>query len=72
MRFANCAALAAVLFTTLTKNLRLCSFAEDDLFLNLEQKLPSCSYKIVLIKKVYSSTFQNNFAMPWSKTSITT
>jgi len=25
MRFANCAALAAVLFTTLTQNLRLCS-----------------------------------------------
>jgi len=26
MHFADCAALAAVLFTTLTQNLRLCSF----------------------------------------------
>jgi len=27
MHFANCAVLAAVLFATLTENLRLCSFA---------------------------------------------
>jgi len=42
MHFANCAALAAVLFTTLTENLKLCSFAEAEivfnLFLNFEQK----------------------------------
>jgi len=54
MHFANCAALAAVLFTALTENLRLCSPAEAEivlnLFLNFEQKLASCSYKIVLIK----------------------
>jgi len=29
----NCAALAAVLFTTLTENLKLCSSAEAGLFL---------------------------------------
>jgi len=29
-----CAALAAVLFTTLTENLRLCSFAEARIVLN--------------------------------------
>jgi len=28
MHFANCAALAAVLFTTFTENLRLCTSAE--------------------------------------------
>jgi len=33
MYFANCAALAAALFTTLIKNLRLCSSAEAGLFL---------------------------------------
>jgi len=33
MHFAYCAALAAVLFTTLTENLRLCSSAEAGLFL---------------------------------------
>jgi len=49
MHFSNCAALAAVLFTTLianicslTENLKLCSSAETgivlNLFLNLEQK----------------------------------
>jgi len=41
MHFANCAALAAVLFTTLIKNLRLSSSAEAgivlNLFLNFEQ-----------------------------------
>jgi len=40
--FANCAALAAVLFTTLTENFRHCSSAEAEivrnLFLNVEQK----------------------------------
>jgi len=50
MQFAN--SLAAVLFTSLTKNLRLRSFAETGLFLNFEQKWASCSYKIVLEKKV--------------------
>jgi len=42
MHFANCAALSAVLFTTLTKNLKLCFIAEAgivfNLFLNFEQK----------------------------------
>jgi len=42
MHFANCAAFVAVLFVTLTKNLRLCSSAEAgivlSLFLNIEQK----------------------------------
>jgi len=33
MLFANCAALAAVLFTTLCENLRLCSSVEMGLFL---------------------------------------
>jgi len=33
MHFANCPALAAVLFTTLTQNLRICSFAEAGLLL---------------------------------------
>jgi len=35
MHFANCAALAAVLFTTLTENLKLCSIVEAGIFLNL-------------------------------------
>jgi len=42
MQFANCAALAAVLFTTLVENLGLCSSAEAgivlNLFLNFEHK----------------------------------
>jgi len=39
MQFANCVALAVVLFTILlTKNLRLCSSVEAGLFLNFEQK----------------------------------
>jgi len=38
MHFANCVALAAVLFITLTENLRFCSSAETGLFLNFEQK----------------------------------
>jgi len=39
MHFANCVALAAVLFTNnLTENLRLCPSAEAGLFLNFEQK----------------------------------
>jgi len=35
MHFANCAALVAVLFTTLTENLRHCSSAEAGIVLNL-------------------------------------
>jgi len=35
---ANCAALSAVLFTSLTENLRLCASAEAGLFLKIEQK----------------------------------
>jgi len=42
MHFANCAALAAVLFTTLIENLKLCSSSEAgivfNLFLNFGQK----------------------------------
>jgi len=42
MHFANCTVLASVLFTILTENLILCSFAEAGivlkLFLNFEQK----------------------------------
>jgi len=56
MHVVNCAALAAALFITLIENLRLCSSVEAGivliLFLNFEPKLASCSYKIVLIKKV--------------------
>jgi len=33
LHFANCVSLAAVLFTILTENLRLCSSAEAGLFL---------------------------------------
>jgi len=33
MHFADCAALAAVLFTVLTENFRFCSSAEAGLFL---------------------------------------
>jgi len=55
MHFANCVALAAVLFTSLIENLRLCSSAEAgivlNLLLNFKQNWASCSYKIVLIKK---------------------
>jgi len=40
--FANCAALAAILFNTLIENLRVCSSAKAgivlNLFLNFEQK----------------------------------
>jgi len=43
MHFADCAALAAILFTTLTQNLGLCSSAEAgivlNLFLKFEQKM---------------------------------
>jgi len=35
MHFANCAALAAVLFLTLTQNLRVCSSAEAEIVLNM-------------------------------------
>jgi len=34
MYFTNCAALAAVLFSTLTQTLRLCSSAEAGIVLN--------------------------------------
>jgi len=52
MHFADCAALAAVLFTTLTENLRLCSYAEAGLFL-ICFKILSKNEPLVLIKKVY-------------------
>jgi len=55
MHFADCAALAAVLFNTLIENLRLCSSAEAGivvkLLLNFDQKCVMSFYKIVLIKK---------------------
>jgi len=42
MHFANCGVLAAILFTILIENLRLCFSAEAgivlNLFLNFEQK----------------------------------
>jgi len=48
--------LLHVLFITLIENLRFCSSAEAEialnLFLNYEQNGASCSYKIVLIKKI--------------------
>jgi len=58
MHFANCATLAAALFTTLIENLRFCSSAEAEIilnfFLNFEEKWASCSYKIVFIKQCKS------------------
>jgi len=49
MHFANCMALAAVLFTTLIENLKLCSSAEAgivlNLFLNFGHKWASCFYQ---------------------------
>jgi len=51
MHLTNCVALAAVLFTILIENLRLCSSVKAEivlnLFLNFEQKSASCSYKKV-------------------------
>jgi len=47
MNFANGAALIAVLFATLTQNLRLCSFAEAGIVL----KVLSKNEPRVLIKK---------------------
>jgi len=54
MYFANCAALAAVLFITLTQILRHCSFPEAGLFL-ICSKILSKKEPLVLIKKVYFS-----------------
>jgi len=53
MHFATCTALAAVLFTTLNQNLRLCSSAEAGIVLKFRPKneQKKSSYKIVLIKK---------------------
>jgi len=52
MHFANCAALTAVLITTLTENLQLCSSAEDrivlNLFLNFEKNEPRVLIKLFL------------------------
>jgi len=53
MHFANCVLLAAVLFTTLIEKLDFVLLLRLGLFLNFEQKGASCSYKIVLMKKVY-------------------
>jgi len=52
MRFVNCAALVAVLFTTLTENSRLYSSAEAGIVLNLFLKL-SKNEPRVLIKVFY-------------------
>jgi len=49
MHFANGAALAAVLFTTLTQNLSLCSLAEAGIVLKFSAK----NEPRVLTKKVY-------------------
>jgi len=58
MYFANCASLAAVLFTITTyfnwkfETLFFCwGWIVRNLFLNFEQKWASCSYKIVLTEK---------------------
>jgi len=52
MHFANFAVLAAALFTTLIKNLKLCSSAEAgivlNLFLNFEQNEPRILIKLFL------------------------
>jgi len=52
MHSANCAALAAVLFTTLIENLRLYSSAEAEivlnLFLNLSKNEPRVLIKLFL------------------------
>jgi len=52
MHFADCVALAAVLFPTLTENLRLSSIAEAgivlNLFLNFEQNKPRVLTKLFL------------------------
>jgi len=52
MHFARCASLAAVLFTTLIENLRICSSAEAgivlNLFLNFEQNDPPVLIKLFL------------------------
>jgi len=46
MHFADGAALAAVLFTTLTQNLRFCSSAEAGIALKFwAKKWASCSYE---------------------------
>jgi len=54
MHFANCRALAAVLFTTLIENLSLCSSAEFEialnLFLNLSKNKPSVFIKFFFEK----------------------
>jgi len=61
MHFANGAAFAAVLFTILTQNLRFCSSAEAGI-------VPSCFYKIVLIKKncktaIFNSSLNNSIVL---------
>jgi len=52
MHFANCPALAVVLFTTSTQNLRLYSFAEAwivlNLFLYFEKNEPRVLIKLFL------------------------
>jgi len=50
MHFANCAALAAVLFTTLTQNLRFCSSAEG-FVQNVTQRLLSRSRRTKMKQK---------------------
>jgi len=63
MRFTNCAALAAVVFTILTQNLRLCSSAEAGLFLIcssiLSQNEPRVFIKLFL-QKVHSFPLPRN------------
>jgi len=55
MHFANCAAHAAVMFTTLIENLKLCSSVEVgivlDLILNVEKNKPRVLIKF-FCKKV--------------------
>jgi len=48
MHFANCAALIAALFTTLTQNFRLCSSAEAGLFLICSQILSKNEPRVLI------------------------
>jgi len=56
MRFANCAALAAVLFTTLIENLRLCN--EPRVLINYSYK------KVYLSWSIYNNIITSGTACP--------
>jgi len=48
MQFANCAVLAAVLYTTLTEKLRFCSSTEAGIVLYLRKNEPRVLIKLFL------------------------